>query len=119
MTIPHQPAAQSGNIEAGTNRIARIKKYIEENISSDLHARATAKKFKISVSSLQHFFQEKEHLSYHSYIEQIRMDKAFQLLTTEDVSVKEVMYACGYKHRTTFNNAFRKKFKHSPKYFKL
>jgi AraC-like DNA-binding protein len=45
------------------------------------------------------------------------MERAFQLLE-EGKWVKEVIPAVGYKNKCTFNNAFKKRFKHSARFFK-
>ena len=107
-----------GRTGRASQRLRKIKKYIDENISGDLHAGAVSKKFNTSISSLHHLFQREEKMSYHVYLEEVRMKKAFELLKMEGMSVKEVMFASGYTYRTTFNSAFKKKFKYPPSHFK-
>ncbi len=99
------------------NRLGRIRQYIADNLTTNLHAAAISKKFELSVSSLQHIFKKHQKQTYQHYLEDIRMEKAFILITKERKRIKEVMYATGYKNRATFNNAFKKKFKHPPSYF--
>lgn len=87
-------------------------------MAADLHVLSVAQKFKLSISSFHHIFKKYQGQSYRKYLEEIRINKASDLLQTEGIRIKEVMYATGYKNRTTFNNAFKKRFKQPPSYFK-
>lgn len=106
----------SGNHEK--SRIARIKKYLLNNLSTNLSARVVASQFEMSVSSLQHLFQKYQGQSYHEYLEEIRMTRAFDLITREGMRVQQAMFATGYKYKSTFNKSFKRRFGHSPGYFK-
>jgi AraC-like DNA-binding protein len=98
-------------------RVESIKAYVSQNLTADLHAAAVARKFKLSISSFHHLFKKYENLPYRQYVEKIKMQTAMELLQTESIRVKEVMYATGYSNRKTFNRAFKKMFQHSPAYF--
>ena len=98
-------------------RVEKIKEYLGGNLEKDLSMAVVATKFQLSVSSLQHIFKKYQQQSYRHYVESLRMAKALQLLR-EGKWVKEVFDATGYKNRATFNNAFKKTFKHSPSYFR-
>ena len=99
------------------NRLNKIEKHIHENIATDLHIDTIAQKFSISPSTLKLLFRHCEGKSYRQYLEEIRLAKALQLLQEENASVKQAMYASGYRNRSTFNEAFKKKHGHSPAYF--
>ncbi len=99
------------------NRVERIRRYLLENLKTDLSASVVAQKFELSISSLQHLFKRYQKQSYHKYLEEIRMEKAFELITKEGKRVKEVMNLTGYKRRITFNRAFKRKYKQSPGHF--
>ena len=99
-------------------RLQKIQLYISQNLSANLHAANVASQFNMSISSLLHLFSKHPQGSYHRYIESVRIEKAIELLQTKNITVKEVMYATGYKNRTTFSNAFKKKFKHAAGHFK-
>jgi transcriptional regulator GlxA family with amidase domain len=110
-----------GEIVAGNREIMRLEKiqlYLAQNLTANLHAANVALQFKMSISSLHHLFKKHRQVSYHKYVESLRIEKAMKLLQSNDMSVKEVMYATGYKNRKTFNNAFKKKYKHTPSCFK-
>ena len=100
------------------NRVEQVKKYIAENIASDLRASVVAAKFEISISSLQRLFKKYQGQAYHKYLEDVRMVTALYLITKEGKRISEAMYATGYNNRSTFNEAFKKKFKHQPRHFR-
>jgi len=117
MGIRHQQQDESNELYQEYSRVEEVKKYISENIDSDLSAAVVSKKFELSVSSLQHLFKNNSGLSYHQYLEKIRMEKAFELINKEGKRVQQTMYATGYKYKSTFNKAFKKKYKFPPSYF--
>jgi len=100
------------------NRVKQIKKYINQNVAADLRATIISEKFEVSVSTLQHLFKKYEDQSYRHYLEDIRINKAYELITIEGKRISEAMYATGYNNRVTFNIAFKKKFKYSPGRFR-
>ena len=100
------------------NRVEQVKKYIAENIATDLRASVVAKRFELSVSSLQRLFKKYEGQAYHRYVEDVRMETAFYLITKEGKRISEAMYATGYNNRPTFNGAFKRKFKVYPRHFR-
>ena len=112
-----------GNIEKQNellhwqSRVERIKKYVLANLAADLGTGTVADKFGLKEPTLRRLFRETENESFHAYVERVRMTKALQLLA-EGKWVKEVITAVGYKNKCTFNNAFKKRFKQSARFFK-
>ena len=101
---------------AVTGGYRRIEAYIHNNLSGDLRAAVVAERFDMSISSLLHIFKKHSRRTYRQYVADARMQAAYQILVRGG-RVKEAIYATGYKNRGTFNNAFKKKFKHPPRYF--
>jgi len=118
MAIRNQIQDDANELFHEYNRVEIIKKYINDNIKSNLHATMISKRFELSVSSLQHLFKKYEGQSYRHYLEDTRMTKAFELITKEGKRINEAMYATGYHNRATFNGAFKKRFKHHPGRFR-
>ncbi|HUZ58984.1 MAG TPA: AraC family transcriptional regulator [Hanamia sp.] len=118
MVIRNQIQDDANELFHEYNRVAIIKKYIHDNIKSNLHATIISRKFELSISSLQHLFKKYEGQSYRHYLEDTRMTKAFELITKEGKRINEAMYATGYHNRVTFNIAFKTKFTYPPSYFR-
>jgi len=68
----------------------------------------------ISASSLQRAFVKCFGVSPKQYLIRLRMDYAFELLTKNDISVKQVSFACGFTDEKYFSRAFRKKYGYPP-----
>ena len=68
----------------------------------------------ISVSSLQRAFAKHFGMSPKQYLIQLRMNRALELLTENELSVKEISFACGFTDEKYFSRAFKKKYGYSP-----
>ena len=98
-------------------RLERIQKYIEDNLSVDLSAAVVAEKFSISPSTLQHSFKKQIQQTCQQYVEEVRMNKAMEMIR-QGKRIRAIMVATGYKNRSTFYDAFRRTFHHTPATFK-
>ena len=68
----------------------------------------------ISVSSLQRAFSEYLGVSPKQDLIRLRMNHALNLLTKNELSVKEIAFACGFTDEKYFSRAFKKKYGYSP-----
>jgi AraC-like DNA-binding protein len=118
MDTRHHQQDESNELFQEYSRVEQVKKYISENIASDLSASIVSHRFELSVSSLHHLFKNYQGQSYHHYVEDARMKIAFYLITKEGKRIGEAMYATGYKNRSTFRAAFKKKFRQRPGLFR-
>lgn len=118
MDIRHHQQDESNELFQEYSRVEQVKKYISENIASDLSAPIVSQRFELSISSLQHLFKKYEKQSYRHYLEETRMTKALKLITKKGRRINEAMYATGYHNRVTFNIAFKKRFAYPPSHFR-
>ena len=72
----------------------------------------------ISVSSLQRAFAKHFGMSPKQYLIQLRMNQALELLTENELSVKEISFACGFTDEKYFSRAFKKRYGCSPSQLK-
>lgn len=72
----------------------------------------------ISVSSLQRAFAKYFGMSPKQYLIQLRMNRALELLTENELSVKEISFACGFTDEKYFSRAFKKRYGCSPSQLK-
>jgi AraC-like DNA-binding protein len=99
------------------SRVERIKNYVNENLSAKLDASSVASRMKLTSYTLQTIFKKCEGETFHKYVERVKMQKALELLA-EGKWVKEIMAYTGYKHRATFDKAFKRRYKVPAAYFK-
>lgn len=100
------------------SRILKITLFIADHLAGDLSARTAAQTFKISLSTLERLFNRHLKQTYRQYVEEVRIHKAFDLITGHDQMIKEAMYGTGYKSKAAFNKAFKRKYGFPPAHFK-
>lgn len=69
----------------------------------------------ISSSGLQRLFHRIEGCSVFDYVRRIRLEKAYQLLQSDVMSVQEVSTLMGYKNPANFATAFKRRFGITPR----
>jgi two-component system response regulator YesN len=97
------------------NIIDCVKQYIQKNYASDISLEMLSKKMFISSSYLSYMFKNTTGQSYSSYLKNLRLGKARELLqNNNDLKVYEVCYMVGYKEYKYFSQQFKKAFGTSP-----
>ena len=95
--------------------VASCVRYMEEHYSDpDLDVEALCGISFISASSLQRAFARCLAMSPKQYLTRLRMDRALKLLASNELSVKEISYACGFTDEKYFSRAFKKRFGYPP-----
>ena len=99
--------------------IARCVRYMEEHYCDPkLDIETLCDMFFISVSSLQRGFTKYLAMSPKQYLIRLRMDRALELLTKNEISVKEISFACGFADEKYFSRAFKKRYGYPPSQLK-
>jgi AraC-like DNA-binding protein len=99
--------------------VANCIRYIEANFCDcELDIKRVCGVGFISVSSLQRALAKCFGMSPKQYLIQLRMNRALELLTKNELSVKEISLACGFTDEKYFSRAFKKKYGYSPSQFK-
>ncbi len=88
--------------------IDSIKKYIEENYSSDIPLTVLGEISGYHPLYIQRTFKEKLGKTPHEYQRDIRISKARVLLYSSGLSIGEISEKCGYSSVSHFNNTFKK-----------
>ncbi|HIY58041.1 MAG TPA: AraC family transcriptional regulator [Candidatus Tetragenococcus pullicola] len=94
--------------------IQLIIAYMENNYAQDISIEQLATTHFISPTYLSKIFKEVTGVSPINYLIQIRLEKAFQLLETDEYSIKEVAKAVGYEDAYHFSKSFKKQYGQSP-----
>ena len=68
----------------------------------------------MSESSLLRAFHAHFGLSPKQYLLKLRMNRALELLTENELSIKEIAFACGFKDEKYFSRAFKSKYGYPP-----
>ncbi len=89
------------------DKIAMVKKYLDENFDSQITIESVAKKFSISPSNLAHKFKDTVNVSFQRYVNFRRLMRAREMLKETKLSISEIAYSCGFGSVSQFNRVFR------------
>lgn len=99
--------------------LRNILMYIEDNLAGDLSSSTLSEKLKIPRNKLFSMFSQILDTSLQSYIAEKRFDQARRLLESSNMPIKEVAALCGFEHVEVFHRSFVKRFKSTPKKYRL
>ena len=92
---------------AGSDRIAEAIRYMNRHLFEELSVQEVAASVALSSSHFSRQFKAKTGYPPYEYIILRRIDKAKYLLTSTQLSVKEIAYATGYNSEENFIHSFR------------
>lgn len=100
------------------NRLSSITNYIKENYTSDLSLETLAEIFGYSPAYLSRMFQKYAGINYKSYLQNIRVEYAFQELANTDHTISETALNNGFPNSKAFTKEFIKKYGMKPSEYK-
>lgn len=87
----------------------RLTTFIQKNaFDSDLSASMVAREFNISSAYFSQFFKEQVGSNFSTYLEQLRIARAKELLNGTDSNVQEIAVSIGYNSSNSFIRAFKR-----------
>jgi AraC family transcriptional regulator of arabinose operon len=97
---------------ARDKRLHKVIQMIESDAPGTVHALAL--EVNLSSSHLQHLFKQQTGVCITQLLTEQRLLKAAHLLEASDLSIKQVAYAVGYEHASSFIRAFQRRFAQTP-----
>ncbi|HYL75588.1 MAG TPA: helix-turn-helix transcriptional regulator [Bryobacteraceae bacterium] len=94
-------------------RLRKVVEMIQSESLDTVHDLAV--EVNLSPSHLQHLFKEQTGVCITQLLSEQRLRKAARLLQTSDLSVKEIAFAAGYEHASSFVRAFHRRFAQTPR----
>lgn len=91
-----------------------IAKYIEENLDQDLSLTSLANKCFYNPSYFSRIFKERYSIPLSEYVMKKRMEKAYDLLMTTDLSISAIASMVGFNNKSFFYKTFYKAYKKTP-----
>jgi len=116
----HQPPKKQSSKEI-TSRlllIENVKYFINQNYSEDLFLSTIANDIFINPSYLSRIFKEITGIGLTTYINQVRITKAKQLLLDTDDLIIDIATSCGFNYIPHFNSIFKEFEKMTPTQFR-
>lgn len=100
---------QPEDVKNSTNRsIAQMKQYIQHNYANpDFSLKMMSTDFRVSQSNLSHYFKKHTGQNFSQYVEQLRMERARELLGTGK-KINDISSELGYVTNSAFTETFKK-----------
>ncbi len=93
----------------------KVLEFIDEAYKKeDLTLYSVAAHFNLTETYLYHFFREETGTTFASYLEKLRMERAYRLLTETGFSITEIALQVGYGSVHSFRRAFKRCRGHIP-----
>ena len=89
--------------------ISRARMRIRESLESDITIQQIAEELGVSYSNLRKLFKEHTGLSPATYQQELRLLRAKELLTTTELSIKEIAYRLNFESPDYFSAKFKAK----------
>lgn len=98
--------------------VEQVIEYLEHHYTEELNLNDIANEFFIAPNYLYKKFKEKKDMTVMQYLENIRMNKAVELLKNTNISVTMVAGMTGYNDSNYFSRIFKKNYGISPREFR-
>ena len=98
--------------------VINLKNHIEKEFFKDINLKQLASLYGFNEKYLGRIFKTETGLTFHEYLNEIRLEKATEMLLNTDDSVVSISKKCGFNNVTYFNRLFLKKFEKTPLEFK-
>jgi len=116
-TVP-QKTAQSAVIGSRNKHLISAMRLMQSNLEDPLTVEDIADQTGISKRQLERSFRAHANMSPRRYYADLRLSRAYALLSETDLSIAEISAATGFGGTSTFSRAFRQKFNTSPNRFR-
>lgn len=99
-------------------RMKQMLSWIDQHYQENISVKEIAFIAGISVRECQRSFASFLHLSPMRYVLKYRMEKAAELLLTQDLSITQIAYQCGFDSSSYFSKQFKEHMLMTPRQFK-
>lgn len=100
------------------NEIYNAKLYIDKNFENSIKLVDVANHVNLSQAYLSKLFKEEMNISFTEYLNQLRIDKAINLLKNTNEQIKKIAKSVGYNNFIHFNRMFNRIVKCSPRKYR-
>jgi len=93
--------------DAGMKLVQSSLKYIEENLHRNVTLEEIARHHNVSPYYFSRVFNRVVGMNLKSYQNQLRLNRAEELITSKSIPITEIAYECGFNSVRTFNRWFQ------------
>ncbi|WP_411336786.1 GH39 family glycosyl hydrolase [Ruminococcus gauvreauii] len=99
-------------------RVEQILRYVNENYNFSMSLADISSAFYMSSGHISRLFRDLVKMSFHQYVCEVRLHHAYLALKSEDKTVTQIAYDCGFNTASLMIDAFRKKYGLTPGKFR-
>lgn len=108
-----------GNRKRQLRYVEETKQFVRENYADmNLSLSGISQGISISAAYLSSLFHELTGQPFTSYLNEVRLDQAKQMLRMTKLPIKEVGFRCGFSSVQNFNRVFKKRMGQTPKQYR-
>jgi transcriptional regulator GlxA family with amidase domain len=100
------------------DRLARVKRYFEDNLSEPFSVETAARIACLSEKYFSTFFHRKTGVRFKEWVNAVRIERARQLIDERNRSVTDVAFDVGFQDLRTFERAFKRNSSMTPLAYK-
>ncbi|AQX05620.1 transcriptional regulator [Elizabethkingia meningoseptica] len=94
-------------ISKNKTRLENIFTYVEHHYQEEIYIQEVAKLANLTLPAFCNFFKKATQITFTEFVNRFRISKAC-LLMTQDKTISECSYSCGFNNVTYFNRMFKK-----------
>lgn len=103
---------------SGNLFLEKAAQFIEKNLFDEFSIDKFAREMYVSKSKLYRIIMKMTGEPPLAFIKNVKMNKALELLSNSDLTVKEIAYSSGFNNPKYFTRCFRKEFGITPKQYR-
>ena len=107
-------ASEELNTDPSKNKIADAVKYVNDNYDKDINMAVVSNYVSMNYSLFSFSFKEYTGVNFVTYLKDIRLKKAKELLETTDDKIIDIGIAVGYENSKHFMKLFKSEYGISP-----
>ena len=118
-SICHMKKEKNSSSRRHRSIIGDIEEYINFHYAQNITLKEMAGLYFMNEKYLGRLFAAETGLSFHQYLNRVRLERAVDLLINTSMPVLNIALECGYSNVTYFNRVFRRKFSVSPTEYRI
>jgi len=108
----------NGEVFDSYPRLNRLREYVEQSYSEPISLEKAASVAALESSYFSTYFRAKVGITFTDWLRRVRIKKAMELMKAKDFSISEVAEEVGFADLRTFERAFKKHTRMTPREFK-